>query len=176
MPSEKILLEKQQYVEELAQKLSGSIAGVLVRYEGITVAKDTKLRADLRNAGVEYTVEKNTLLHLAAEKANLSGLDDVFKGTTALAVSKDDMVAAAKILSEFAAKEKKFEIKAGFVEGNVIDKNQVDALAKLPSKEVLVAQVLGMLNAPIRGLATVLNANIRGLAVALNAIAEKKSA
>jgi Ribosomal protein L10 len=176
LPSEKILFKKQQYVEDLATKLNDSVVGVLVKYEGITVEQDTKLRADLRKAGVEYTVEKNTMLHLAAEKAGLSKIDSVLSGTTALALSKDDYVAPARILCEFAGKSKKFEVKAGFVEGKVIDTKEVEELAKLPSKEVLVATVLRGFNAPITGLVTVLNANIKGLAVALNAIAEKKSA
>lgn len=176
MPSEKILEQKKAVVEELAERLQGSCAGVLVNYKGITVADDTKLRKELREAGIKYTVIKNTLLLRAAEKAGLEGLDSVLEGTTALATSSEDYVAAARILCEFAEKSKSFEIKNGFVEGKVISDNEVKDLAKLPSKEVLVAKALGGLNAPITGFVTVLNGTIKGLVVALNAIAEKQSA
>lgn len=122
MPSEKILEQKKQLVSDLSEKLKNSVAGVLVSYKGISVADDTKLRSDLRAAGVEYGVVKNTMLHLAAEKADLSELDSVLTGTTALAISAEDHVAAAKVLKKFAETHKTFEIKAGFVEGKVIDK------------------------------------------------------
>jgi len=176
LPSEKILQQKQELVEQLAGKLNSAVAGVVVSYKGITVADDTKLRSDLRKAGVDYAVVKNTMLRRAADKAGLSGLDDVLTGTTALAVSDTDYVAGAKILSEYAEKSKTFEVKAGFVDGKVIDAAGVKELASLPPKEVLVAKALGGLNAPISGFVCVLNANLRGLAVALNAIAEQKSA
>lgn len=176
MPSEKILQEKQAYVEQLTEKIQASVAGVVVSYKGISVADDTALRRKLREAGVEYSVVKNTMLRRAAEKTGLSDLDSVLEGSTALAVSATDHVAAAKILCEYAEKSKTFEVKAGYVEGKVIDAAGVAELAKMPPKEVLVAKVLGGLNAPISGFANVLNANLRGLVVALNAIAEKQSA
>ena len=176
MPSEKILQEKQAFVEQLTQRLQGAVAGVVVNYKGITVADDTQLRRKLREAGVEYAVVKNTLLKRAAGNVGLSDLDSVLEGSTALAVSAEDHVAAAKILCEYAEKNKNFEIKAGFVEGKVINATEVQDLAKMPPKEVLVAKVLGGLNAPISGFANVLNANLRGLVVALNAIVEKQSA
>lgn len=176
MASEKILQQKQAYVEELAEKLKDSVAGVVVSYMGITVADDTALRRKLREAGVDYAVVKNSMLRRAAEKVGLEGMDNVLEGSTALAVSPTDHVAAAKILSEYAEKSKTFEIKAGYVEGKVIDAAAVSELAKMPPKEVLVAKVLGGLNAPISGFVNVLNGNIRGLVVALNAIAEKQSA
>ena len=176
MASEKILQQKQAYVEELAEKLKNSVAGVIVSYMGITVADDTALRRKLREAGVEYAVVKNSMLRRAADKVGLDGLDNVLEGSAALALSPTDHVAAAKILSEYAEKSKTFEIKAGYVEGKVIDAAGVAELAKMPPKEVLVAKVLGGLNAPISGFVNVLNGNIRGLVVALNAIAEKQSA
>lgn len=177
MPSNAILQQKQQIVAELSDKLSNSVAGVLVEYKGITVDADTKLRKELRAAGVEYRVVKNTLLGRAAEQAGLSGFDDVLHGTTAVAIS-DDHTAAAKILQGYIekTKSKTFKIKAGYVEGKVISGADVVSLAKLPSKEVLVAQVLGGLNAPIAGLAGVCSGLQRGLVCALNAIAEKQSA
>ena len=176
MPSEKILEQKKAVVAELSERLKGSVAGVLVNYKGITVADDTKLRKDLREAGVKYTVVKNTLLKRAAEDAVIEGLDPVLEGTTALATSEEDYVAAAKILCEYAEKNKNFEIKSGYVDGGVLGVDEIKDLAKLPSKEVLVAKALGGLNAPISGFVTVLNGNIRGLACVLNAIAEKKGA
>ena len=176
MPSEKVLLGKQQIVADLKEKLSAAAAGVIVDYNGITVAQDTKLRKDLREAGVEYMVVKNTLLGIAAKDVGLDDIIPSLNGTTALAVSSDH-VAAAKILSKYADESKgKFSVKCGFVDGGVIDADGVKALAKLPSREVLIAQVLGGFNAPISGFANVLNANLRGLVVALNAIAEKQSA
>lgn len=176
MPSSKVLESKKKIVEELAQKLKDSCAGVIVSYEGITVADDTKLRKELRESGVEYFVVKNTLLRRAAELAGIEGLESVLEGTTAIALSKDDYVAAAKILCKFSSEKDFYKVKIGFVEGKVISKEEVQELAKLPSKEVLIARVLGGLNAPITGLVTVLNGTIKGLVVALDAIAKKKSA
>ena len=176
MPNEKVLLEKQQYVAELKEKLTNSAAGVLVDYKGITVADDTKLRKELREAGDTYVVVKNTLLSRALKDAGIEGLDSVLEGTTAIAYNKEDYVSAAKILSKYAEDHKNFTIKAGFIDGSVVDVNAVKELGNLPSKEVLVAKALGGLNAPISGFATVLNSTLKGLVVALNAIAEKQSA
>ena len=176
MPSEKVLEQKKQIVAELSESLKNSCIGVIVNYKGITVADDTKLRKSLRESGDEYKVVKNTLLSRALKEAGIDGLDSVLEGTTAIAISQEDYVGAAKILCEYAEKSKTFEIKAGFVDGNVIDAEGVKNLAKLPSKEVLLAQVLGGLNAPITGFATVLNGTLKGLVVALNAIAEKQGA
>jgi large subunit ribosomal protein L10 len=176
LPSEKILEQKQQTVAVLTESLKSSCVGVVVSYKGITVGQDTKLRKELREAGAEYRVVKNTLLSRALKEAGIDGLDYVLEGTTALAISKDDYVSGAKILAKFAETNKKFEIKAGFVDGGVIDANGVKELAELPSKEVLVAKALAGFNAPISGFVTVLNGTLKGLVVALNAIAEKQSA
>lgn len=176
MPSNAILEQKQKLVEALTEKLKSSIAGVLVDYKGINVEEDTKLRKELREAGVDYFVVKNTMLLRAAKDAGFAGLEGVLTGTTALAVSKDDAVSAAKILCKFAdAAKDKFNVKAGFAEGKILDADGVNALAKLPSREELVAMTLRGLNAPISGFANVLNGNLRGLVVALNAIAEKSA-
>lgn len=163
MPSEKILNQKKEYVAKLTEKLKGSVAGVIVDYKGITVADDTVLRKKLREAGVEYTVVKNTMLRFAIKEAGLEELNDVLEGTTALAVSAEDPIAAAKVLGEFADKNKDFKIKAGFMDGKVMDADKVIALGKLPSKQQLVGQLVSVLVAPIRG-----------MAIALNAIAEKQ--
>ena len=119
---------------------------------------------------------KNTLLQRAAKEAGLDGLEPVLEGTTAIAISKEDHVAAARILCKFADENDFFKAKAGFIEGKVISEAEVNNLAKLPTKEVLVAKALGGLNAHISGFVTVLNGTIKGLVVALNAIAEKQSA
>jgi len=174
LPSAKILEQKQQFVQELSEKIKNSVTGVLVEYKGLTVAQDRELRIKLRECGATYSVIKNSILSRAFKEAGYEGMDDCFAGTTAIALSAEDMTGAAKALSEFAKKNKFFKIKAGFVDGNGIDAAGVETLASLPSKEVLIAQVLGGLNAPISGLVTVLNGNIRGLAVALNAIKEQK--
>ncbi len=176
MPSEKILEQKKALVASLSDKLKNSCAGVIVNYKGINVSDDTKLRKELRESGVEYFVVKNTLLQRAAKEAGLDGLEPVLEGTTAIAISKEDHVAAARILCKFADENDFFKAKAGFIDGKVISEAEVNNLAKLPTKEVLVAKALGGLNAPISGFVTVLNGTIRGLVVALNAIAEKQSA
>lgn len=178
MPNAKILSEKQAVVAELTEKLQNASAGVIVDYRGITVAEDTELRAKMREAGVDYFVMKNTLLRFAVKNAGLDDLTDVLKGTTSIALCQGDPVAAAKVVSEFSKKlapQEKFTVKAGFVDGKVIDPAGVKALADLPSKEVLVATVLGTMIAPIRGLATVLDANISGLARVIQAIADQKA-
>lgn len=176
MPSEKILSEKQAIVKALTEKLQTSTAGVLVDYKGLDVATDTKMRSKMREAGVEYTVIKNTMLRFAAKEAGLDGLDPFLHGTSALALSETDPVAPAKVLYEFMGKDSPMSVKVGFVDGKLISEQEVQALSKLPAKEVLVQQVLGTMLAPVTGLANVLNANIRGLAVALQAIADQKSA
>ena len=178
MPNAKILSEKQAIVAELTEKLQNAAAGVIVDYKGITVAEDTELRAKMREAGVDYFVMKNTLSRFAVKNAGLDELCDVLKGTTSIALCQGDPVAAAKVVSEFSKKlaaQEKFTVKAGFVDGKAIDAAGVKALADLPSKEVLVATVLGTLIAPVRGLATVLDANISGLARVVQAIADQKA-
>lgn len=163
MPSANVLEKKKQAVSNLTKILQESTSGVLVDYKGISVEDDTKLRRELREAGVEYTVVKNTLLRFAVKEAGFEDLQDVLTGTTALAVSKDDAIAPAKVLSKFADDKKDFfHIKAGFLDGEILDSEKVVAIGKLPSKEQLIGQLL-----------SVLTGNIRGLAVAINAIAEK---
>ncbi len=177
MPNAKVLAEKEAIVEQLSNQIKNAASGVLVDYKGINVADDTKLRSSLRAAGVDYKVVKNTLLSRAADNVGYGELNKVLTYTTAIAISENDMVAPAKILSEYAKKSgDKFKIKAGFVDGNVISAAEVTALAELPPKDVLIARVLAGFNAPITGLVNVLNGNLRSLVIALNAIAEKKGA
>ena len=158
MPSQKVLEQKQQIVADLVERLNSACAGVIVDYRGITVVDDTKLRKELREAGVEYTVVKNTLLKLAIEQTELSGLDAVLEGTTAIATSADDYVAAARILCKYADSNKNFTIKNGFLDNDVIDVDKINGLAKLPSREILLANVLGAFNAPIAAFARAVQA------------------
>ena len=160
MPSQKILEQKKTVVANLAEKLKSSVAGVLVKYEGISVEDDTKLRAALRAAGVEYTVMKNTLTGRACDEAGLSDMKQYLGGMTAIATSREDAVVAAKILKEYAEKVETFEIRAGFVDGAVLDKAGVEALASIPSKEVLIAKMLGSLTSSLYSFARVLQAKI----------------
>ncbi len=160
MPSNKILEEKKQVVDTLAAKIKAAQAGVLVKYEGITVADDTALRAALRKAGVEYTVMKNTLTGRACDIAGYGEMKQYLTGMTAIAVSETDPIAPAKIMKEFADKIASFEIKAGFVDGGMLDKDGVEALAATPSKEVLVAKMMGSLMSSLYSFAYVLQAKI----------------
>lgn len=175
MPSEKTLNAKKEIVSELSTKFKEAKAMVLADYRGLTVEQDTELRTALRKAGVEYKVVKNTMTKFAADQNGLEGLDPFLNGPTALALSTTDPVAPAKVLSDYAKKYDKLELKVGVVEGKIIDLAGIKALAELPPKEVLIAKVLGGFNAPISGFVNVLNGNIRGLVVALNAIAEQKA-
>ena len=160
MPSNKVLEQKKQVVESLAAKMQSAAAGVLVKYEGITVAEDTALRAALRKAGVDYTVMKNTLTGRACDIAGYGDMKQYLEGMTAIAFSKDDAIAPAKIIKEYADKIQSFEIKAGFVDGGVIDAAGVEALAATPSKEVLIAKMMGSLMSSLYGFAYVLQAKI----------------
>ena len=153
MPSVKVLEAKKAEVAAIAGRLQGACAGVIVDYKGINVADDTALRKELREAGVEYTVSKNTMIELAIKDTSLEGLSSCLEGTTALATSKDDYVAAARILCKFASTHKDFTVKSGFLDGEVISVEKVDSLAKLPSREVLLATVCSVFNAPIAAFA-----------------------
>ena len=160
MPSNKVLEAKKQIVEELAGKIQTAVSGVLVKYEGITVADDTALRAALRKAGIEYSVMKNTLTGRACEMVGYGDMKQYLSGMTAIAISQDDPIAPAKIMKEYADKIPSFEIRAGFVDGGVIDQAGVEALAATPSKEVLIGKMMGSLMSSLYGLAYVLQAKI----------------
>lgn len=158
MPSEKVLEAKKQQVALLKEHLDGAVAGVLVDYKGISVTDDTKLRKELREAGVYYTVAKNTLIKLALDGTELTGLDDVLSGTTAIAISKEDHTAAARILCKYAESNNNFKVKSGFLDNKVVDLATIEALAKLPSREVLLATVCNAFNAPIAAFARAIQA------------------
>ncbi len=158
MPSTVVLEKKKAQVEALAERIKGSVAGVVVDYKGINVEDDTKLRKELREAGVEYTVVKNSILKRAADAAGLSGMDPVLEGTTAIATSADDYVASARILNKYAEAHDFFNVKSGYLDGEVIDLSKIEALAKLPSREVLLATVCSVFNAPIAAFARAVQA------------------
>ena len=160
MPNAKVLAEKQAVVAALVEKMKNAHAGVLVDYKGITVENDTKLRAELRKNNVEYAVVKNTLTRFAAKEVGFEALDPVLNGTTSLAISHSDPIAPMRVINKFAKQFNggKFTIKAGFMDGKVLPLEEVLAIAELPSKEVLQAQVLGTMLAPITSLAIVLKA------------------
>ena len=157
MPNAKILSEKQAIVEALAQRIQNSGSGVLVDYKGINVAQDTELRTELRKNDVEYTVIKNTLARFAFDKAGIEGFSDILNGTTSLATASGDPIAPFRICKEFSYKlNGVFNIKGAYMEGKVLSQEEITAMAALPSKEALYAQVLGTMLAPITSLAVVL--------------------
>lgn len=159
MPSEKVLLQKQEKVAQLTELLKGAAAGVIVDYKGITVEEDTKLRKELREAGVSYSVEKNSLLRFAMKNVGLDAITNVLEGTTAIALSGEDQTVAARILGKFAEDSKdKFNIKAGFIGEEVYDEAGVMALSKIPSKEILLSQLVGSLQGPMQKLAAIIKA------------------
>ena len=156
--SEAIIAKKAQQVAEVAEQFKNASSVVVVDYLGITVEQATNLRSELRNAGVQFAVVKNSILSRAAKEAGLEGMDDVFKGPSAVAFSNEDVVAPAKILADFAKKVEALEIKAGVVEGKVSSKEEIEALAKLPSREGLLSMLLSVLQAPVRNTALVFKA------------------
>jgi len=160
MPKAEVIAKKQAAVAELSEKLSKSVSGVVVNYQGITVEDDTKLRSDMRKAGIDYKVYKNSISSRACEAAGYGALSPNFNGMTAIAISYKDEVAPAKILKEYADKIESFNILAGYVNGEVIDKNGVLALADIPSKEALVVRVMGSLLSSLYSLAWGLQAII----------------
>jgi len=173
---EKVLEEKKQIVAEITDKVNKAQGIVLVDYRGLKVEELTELRRNYREAGVDYKVYKNTMMRFAFEEAGFEEFNQYLTGPNAIAFGFEDPVQAAKITDEFAKKHDKLEIKAGIVDGKIIDVEEVKNLASLPSKEVLIAQALGGLNAPISGFANVLQGTIRNLVYALDAVREKQEA
>ena len=158
MPSKSILEQKQAIVADLAEKIKNSPAGVVVNYQGITVDADTKMRKALREAGVKYTVMKNSLTGRACEEVGMGDMKQYLTGMTAIAIATDDAVAPAKVLKEYADKIESFQILAGYLDGVVVDKTTVEKLADIPSKEVLIAKLLGSIKSPLYGFAYAIQA------------------
>ena len=157
MPNAKVLSEKQAIVEALAERIKAADAGILVDYKGITVQEDTELHTELRKDNVEYSVVKNTLTRKALDKLGMSELDSVLSGTTSLATATEDPIAPFRIISDYSKKlGDRFNVKAAFLEGKVLNEAEIAELAQLPSKDALYAKVLGTMIAPITGLAVCL--------------------
>lgn len=172
--------KKQAVVAEIKNWLTTSKAVVLTSYRGLNVATDTEMRRELRTQGVTYKVVKNTMLRIAAKEAGIEGLDSHLEGTTAIAFSTEDAVAPAKVLCGFMKKNKLedqgiLNIKVGILEGKVIDAKEVKALANLPSREELIAKLLGSMNAPIANTVGVLSGIIRNFVGVVDAYREKKA-
>jgi len=165
--------EKVAKVAEIQELLSNSKCTILVDFCGLTVAQDTELRRKMREAGVHYNVVKNTLLRIAAEQVGIEGLEPSLEKNTAIAVSPEDPVAVAKIVCEFAKENKELKVKVGVLDGKVIGADEIK-LASLPPKEVLIAKMLGSMNAPISGFVNVLQGTIRNVVYALEAVRKQK--
>ncbi len=165
MANAKIIQEKQEAVNVIAGKLQQSPSTVVADYRGLNVAQVTELRKQLREAGIEFQVLKNSLVRRATEGTELSSLNDILTGPTAIAFSGEDAVAPAKILNEFAKKNEALKLKGGVVEGKVVDVAQIKALADLPSREGLLSMLLSVLQAPMRN-----------FALAVKAVGEKQEA
>jgi len=159
----KVIETKQQVVTEIADKLRESKSTIVVDYRGLTVSEVTELRKNLREAGVEFKVYKNSLTRRAAESAEMAELNEFLTGPNAIAFSNEDVVAPAKVLNDFAKNHEALEIKAGVIEGKLVTLDEVKAIATLPSREGLLSMLLSVLQAPIRN-----------LALATKAVAEQK--
>jgi len=148
---------KQPVIAEISENIKDAASVVVVDYRGLTVAEDTELRKQLREAGVVYKVYKNTMMNFAFKDTDFEQLKDVLEGPSAIAISKEDATAAARILAKFAKNAPKLEIKAGVVEGTLYDAKGMQAIASVPSREELLSKLLGSLQSPITNLARVLN-------------------
>lgn len=151
--SEKIIAKKAAIVDEVAEKFQSAVSVVVVDYRGLTVEQVTNLRKDLREAGVEMRVIKNTYLKRAADKVGYEGLDETFTGPTAVAFSSEDVVAPARIMAKYAEDIEALEIKGGMIEGKVASLEEISALAKLPNREGMLSMLLSVLQAPVRNFA-----------------------
>lgn len=167
---------KEQVVAELAAKLANSKATFLADYRGMSVDQVNDLRGKLRAAGVDYRVVKNTLLKLAIKETGAACIEPLLSGPSAIAIADADPVAPAKVLSEYAKTNNKFELKGGSLEGTLLSLDDIKALSDLPSREVLLAKMLGSLNAPVTNFVGVLAAVPRSLVQVLAAIQDKKAA
>jgi len=166
--------KKEQIIQELKEKFESSAVSILTDYRGLNVAEATRLRRKLREAGCEFKVAKNTLTSLVARRLNMEEISPYLEGQVAIAFGKDP-VAPAKILSDFIRETRKMEIKAGILEGRVIDARGVKELADLPSREVLLSKVLGGMQAPLYGFASVLQGTIRSFVYAVEALRKQRA-
>ncbi|MGM0501593.1 MAG: 50S ribosomal protein L10 [Bacillota bacterium] len=166
--------EKKKVIDDLTVKFNEAKSAVLTDYRGLNVEQMTELRAKLREAGVDYKVAKNTLAYLAAKEAGCEDIKDYLKGPTAIAFSDEDPVAPAKILSEFAEEHEALEIKSGLLDKDVLDIDEVESLANVPSREELLGRLASGLKRPLNGLVHCLKDPVKSLAYALKAVKDKK--
>ena len=171
--------KKIAIVADLKEKLTSCKGAVLTTYSGLTVAEDTALRVELRNAGVSYHVVKNTMTRIAATEAGLDGIVSHLEGTTALAISMEDAVAPARVICDFIKKnnledQAKLVVKVGIVEGSVVSADEVKAIATLPSKEVLIGKLLGSIQAPLSNTVGVMGSMLRSIVTVLDAVRKQK--
>ena len=148
---------KKPIVEEISENIKDAQSVVLVDYRGLTVEEDTKLRKELRNAGITYKVYKNTMMNFAFKGTDFEQLADQLEGPSAIAISKDDATAPARVIAKFAKNAPALEIKAGVVEGTLYDAKGMEAIAKIPSREELLSKLLGSIQSPITNFARVMN-------------------
>ncbi len=168
--------EKAARVDDLADKMRTSSAMLVADYRGLTVAQSRELRQQLRQAGcASFEVVKNTLTERAADAAELAEVKEFLSGPTAIAFCSGDAAPPAKVLVKFAKELKPLEIKGGILEGQLIDAERIKYLASLPSKEVLMSQLLGAFQSPARGMVTVLSGAMRGLVTVLSKVQEQKA-
>ena len=151
--SEKIIAKKAAIVDEVAEKFQSAVSVVVVDYRGLTVEQVTNLRKDLREAGVEMRVIKNTYLKRAADKVGYEGLDETFTGPTAVAFSSEDVVAPARIMAKYAEDIEALEIKGGMIEGKVVTLEEINELSQLPDRDGMLSMLLSVLQAPVRNFA-----------------------
>lgn len=173
MPSKNRVLKEQQ-VKELSKKFAAVSAAVITDTTGVTVSNITGLRTNLRKEGVTFKVIKNTLMTRAIEGTSLESLKEEFQGPSALAYTEEDPVVLAKVLTEFARQDKKFRIRAGVLNGVLLDKAQVEELALTPSREVLLSRMVGAMQAPYANYVYVLSGILRKMVYALDAVRRKK--
>ncbi len=175
MPSAKILESKKTAVANWVEELKGAAAGVIVDYRGLTVEEDTELRTKFRAAGVKYSVVKNSILNFAAKEVGLEGLEEILHGPTAIAYHTEDMVAPAKIFSDFVKTHDIVSFKSGFMEGKVMSLDEVKTLASTPSKETLIAKMMGSLQSPVSGLVRLLDTIVNNGVEIADLVAQKNS-
>ena len=171
MPNKK----NQTDVKILAEKFKAMKGMIMTEYHGLSVSQISELRSELRKCGCEYLVVKNTLSKIALKEVGLESVNEYFDGPTAIVVESGDPVSPAKVVAEFAKKNEKFVVKAGLLDGKILAAGEIKSLAALPSKEVLIAKMLGSMQAPISGFVNVLQGSLRNLVYVLNAVKEKQA-
>lgn len=168
--------EKASKIQEIKDEICRASVAIVTDYRGLTVQEITTLRRGLQETDAEYTVVKNTLAILAVKDTEFEPLSELFKGPTALVLGHSDQVGPAKVLSQFMKKAKKVTIRGGFMQGTLLNEDQVKQLADIPSREELLSKIMGGLNAPASGIANCVNSVMRNLVVCIDQVREQKEA